>query len=257
MSRRNFRSDTSGQVLIVSALLIALLLLSTAIYVLDVGKTVPTVEEVEGTRFASYRESIRNAVVSALANRTNGETNLLPTNLESLKTVIFDHSYQTMLTMDYTVLNTSPYSDGIWISWGTNGQGVSSAYSSFALGSSGPSGTSNIESTVNITSSVSYTGTYVRLTGNTKQVNLIINIRDEVKPALAQNFTFYGDYDGSLSTVDWVSVNSMVNVNYYNGTYVVSFNFDTAQMTDDVYVSTLCHDQRGIFMVANATCTMG
>jgi hypothetical protein len=242
--------------LIVSALLIALLMLSTAIYVIDVGKKVPTVEDYSNPNFTAYQGSIKNAVISAIANITNGGTNTLAANLEALKTTIIAHSYQAILTMNYTVHNTSPYSNGTWISWGTNGQGISSAYATYAFNSSSTSGTSNIEDTANITSLVNYVGTYSRLVGKTKQVNLDITILNENKPALAQNFTFYGDYDGSLSTVDWIPVNSIINTNNYDGTYDVSFNFDTANLGDAVYVSLLCHDQRGIFMVANATCTM-
>lgn len=242
--------------LIVSALLIALLLISTAIYVIEVEKNVPTAKGSDDPNFSVYHGSIRNALISALANITNGGTNTIAANLESLKTTILAHSYQTILTMNYTVFNTSPYSNGTWISWGTNGQGIASAYATYAFNSSSTSGTSKVESTANITSSVSYIGTYTQLVGNTKQVDLDITVLNENKPALAQNFTFYGDYDGSLSTVDWTPVNSIVNVNHYDGTYAVSFNFDTDNRGDDVYVSLLCHDQRGIFMVANATCTI-
>jgi hypothetical protein len=256
MTERSLKQNTSGQMLIVSALLIALLLISTAIYVIDVGKKVPIVEDSDDPNFAAYQGSIRNALISTLANLTNGGTNTLSANLESLKTLLLAHSYRAILTMDYTVLNTNPYSNGTWISWGTNGQAISSGYATYAFNSSSTSGTSNVESTVNVTSSINYIGTYTQLVGNTKQVDLDITVLNENKPALAQNFTFYGDYDGSLSTVDWTPVNSIVNINHYDGTYAVSFNFDTANRGNNVYVSVLCHDQRGIFMVANATCTM-
>ena len=256
MTKRSLKQNSSGQMLIVSALLIALLLLSTAIYVIEVGKNVPTIQDSSDLDFTAYQGNARNAIISGLANITNGGTNTLADNLELLKTALYAHSYQAILTMDYSLLNTSPYSNGTWISWGTNGQGISSAYATFAFSSSRTQGTSSIESTVNITSSLSYVGTYSRLTGNTKQVNLDITAVNEGKPALAQNFTFYGDQDGSLSTVDWIPVNSIVNINNYDGTYDVSFTFDTQRRGDSVFVSVLCHDQRGILTVANATCTM-
>src|SRR5512139_3926856 len=105
MTKRNLKQNTSGQMLIVSALLIALLLISTAIYVIDVGKKVPTVQDSCDPNFAAYQGSIRNALISALANVTNGGTNTLSANLESLKTLLLTHSYRALLTMNYTTLN--------------------------------------------------------------------------------------------------------------------------------------------------------
>ncbi len=256
MKRRSFKSDCSGQVLIVSALLVALLLLSTAIYVIEVGKNVPEAQEVEGHSFASYKASFRSALVSALANVSNsGNPAVLSTDLSALKAAILAHSYKTMLTVEYSVQDSSPYTDGFWVSWGTNGKGVASVYSSFDLISSSLSGSSELQFTVNVTSAVNYTGTSLRLTGNTKQVNLTVNVQNEGVAALAQNFTVYLDYDGSSSTVDWTQVTTPNVVNFGNGTYAVSFTGDTAQRNNPVLVSLLCHDKRGILVGANATCT--
>ena len=81
-----------------------------------------------------------------------------------------------MLTMDYNTLNSSGYQNGLWISWGANGQGVSSAYASFVFASSSPSATSNLEYALNVTSTVNLSGNYQQLNDTTKQVNLTINL---------------------------------------------------------------------------------
>ena len=257
MKKRSLRSDCSGQVLIVSALLVALLLLSTAIYVIEVGKNVPTVQEVEGNSFTAYRASFRSALISALANVSNGgDPAVLSDDLSALKTAILARSYQAMLTVDYSIQNSAPYASGFWVSWGTNGQGVSADYASFVFGTSSLSGSSELECAINVTSTIIYQGTYLRLTGNTKQVNLTVNVLNEGAAALAQNFTVYFDYDGSLSTVDWIEVTSPTVVNFGNGTYAVSFTGDTAQRNNPVIVSLLCHDKRGVLVGADATCTL-
>ncbi|MCW4003124.1 MAG: hypothetical protein NWE95_04335 [Candidatus Bathyarchaeota archaeon] len=254
MGKRSFRHNNFGQVLVVTALLVALLLLSTALYVIETEKNTPVVQA-EENQFSAYKQSIINTLISALANATNGgDSSVLSMDLAELKSVVTSHSHKTMLTMDYEVRTTSPYQNGIWISWGTNGQGVSSAYSTFLFNSSNPLATSSSAYAVNITSEINFSGTYMQLTGNSKQVNLTVKVLNEAKPALAQNFTFFYDYDGSLSTVDWIEVASPAINNFGNGTYAVSFVCDTAQENDDVFVSTYCHDQRGILVSANVTC---
>ena len=92
MARRSFRCDHRGQVLVVSALLVALLLLSTAIYVIEVGKEVPKVEVTQSANFERYKPSVRNAMISALANASNGgDPDVLALNLAELRAVMFAH----------------------------------------------------------------------------------------------------------------------------------------------------------------------
>ena len=237
--------------LLVSALLVALLLLSTALYVIEVGKQVPTVDASDSTVFSGYQQSARSTLISALANVTGGgNTNILGADLSALKTLILSNSYQAMLTMDYSTLNSSGYQNGFWISWGADGQGVSSAYASFVFASSSPSATSNLEYTVNVTSAVNLSGTYHQLNDTTKQVNLTINVLNDGKAALAQDFTF-----SYQNQTDWVAVDSPSITSFGNGTYVASFTAETPQLNDPLVVSLLCRDERGIFMGANVTCT--
>ncbi|MCW3982995.1 MAG: hypothetical protein NWE96_03255 [Candidatus Bathyarchaeota archaeon] len=257
MAKRSFKSNCRGQVLVVTALLVALLLLSTAIYVIEVGKNVPEAQQVEGTSFAVYKTSFRSALISALANVTGGgDRNVLSTDLSALKATILAHSYKAMLTIEYSTQNNAPYSDGFWISWGTNGKGVSSVSSSFDLSASGLSGSSELQFALNVTSALEYSGTYIRLADNAKQVTLTIKVLNEGTPALAQNFTVYIDHDGTTSTVDWVEITSPNVVDFGNGTYRVSFVEDTAERTSPVIVSLLCQDKRGILIGAEATCTL-
>lgn len=251
MGKRSFRQDRSGQVLIVSALLVALLLLSTALYVIEVGKEVPTVDASETNVFSGYQQSVRSTLISALANATDGGTSdILGIDLAELNTVILSNSYQALLTIDYNTLNSSSYQKGVWISWGANGQGVSSAYASFVFASSSPSATSNMEYAVNVTSAVNLSGNCQQLNETTKQVQLTVNILNEGKVALAQNFTI-----SYQNATDWVAVDSPSITSFGNGTYTVSFNAQTPQLSDPLVVSLLCQDERGIFVGANLTCT--
>ena len=155
-----------------------------------------------------------------------------------------------MFTIDYDLLNSSNYQNGLWISRGANGLGVSSAYVSFRFESFNPLATSNVEYAVNVTSTVKINGNYLQLNDTGKQVNLTINVSNEGKEALAQSFIF--SYQTSSN---WVSVDSPRITSFDNGTYTASFNAETVQSNDPLIVSLSCRDGRGIFLGANLTCT--
>jgi hypothetical protein len=251
MKKRNLKHNSSGQVIIITALLVATLLLSTAIYVIETEKEVPTVETGEGNVFPAYQQSIRNTLISALANVTNGgNANVLTTDLNELNAAITSDSYQAMLQMNYTLLNVSDYQNGVWVSWGADGEGVSSAYVSFVFVSSALSTASNLEYAVNVTTEATLSGNY-QPNGNSTQVNLTVNVLNEGKPALAQNFTFYFEN----ATGGWVNVGSPSITDFGNGTYSVLFTTETDQPSAPLLVSMLCQDQRGIVVGANVTCT--
>jgi hypothetical protein len=248
--KRSFRRDKSGQVIIVSALLISVLLLSTALYVIEVGKQTPTVQSSQNAVFSDYRQAVTNTVISALANvSSGGNPDVLRNDLSELKTVVLSHSYQAMLTMNYTPLNLNGYLNGTRISWGANGQGISIACASVALSSSSPSAASNLQYTVNVSSAVNLGGNWHEIDNGTKQANLTFSVQNEGKPALTQNFTV--TYQNGA---DWTKVNSPTTTDFGNGTYTVAFNVEL-QQSDPMIVSLLCQDQRGIFVGANFTCT--
>jgi hypothetical protein len=251
MGKRNFKSNKSGQVIIVTALVISVLFLSTAIYVIEVGKEVPTVKPSQNNVFVGYKQPITNTMISALANATGGSNpNILGTDIVELKTVILANSYQAMLTMDYSTFNSNGYKNGLLISWGTNGQGVSSACASFVFASSSLSGNSNIEYTLNVTSAVESSGNSRQINDTTKQVNLTVDVLNEGQAALASNFIF-----SYRNGTDWIRVDSPTVTSFGDGTYKATFNVEQSQPSDQMVVSLLCQDQRGIFVGTTLTCT--
>src|SRR5208283_4620513 len=123
MKKRNLKHNSSGQVIIITALLVASLLLSTAIYVFETEKEVPTADTGENNVFPAYQQSIRNTLISALANVTiadvtnGGNPDVLTYDLSNLTAAITNDSYQAMLQMNYTPLNVDFYQNGILTSW--------------------------------------------------------------------------------------------------------------------------------------------
>ncbi len=251
MKKRSLKHNSSGQVIIITALLVASLLLSTAIYVFETEKEVPTADTSEENVYPAYQQSTTNTLISALANVTNGgDPSVLTTDLNELNAAITNDSYQAMLQMNYSPLNVAPYQNGLWVSWGADGEGVSSAYVSFVFDSSSSSTSSNLEYDVNVTTAADLSGNY-QINGNSTQVNLTVNVLNEGTPALAQNFTFYFEN----ATGGWVQVTLPSITDFGNGTYSVSFTSETDQSSAPLLVSMLCQDQRGISVGANVTCT--
>ena len=252
MNRRSLKRDSHGQVLVITSLLVALLLLSTGVYVIEIQKNQPIISNQTDNVFLEYQQSIKNTLISALANVTGGgDQNILSADLNEVNAVMTAHSYQAMLQMDYTPLNAEPYQNGFWISSGTNGVGVSSVYVTFAFNSSGFSADSNFMYSLNVTSQVTFSGTCLQLNDTSKQVTLTINVLNEGKPALAQNFNVYYQND-----TGWVAVEQPSLSDFGNGTYQLSFNADSDQSINPLFVSLICQDQRGISVGANATCTV-
>jgi hypothetical protein len=167
-----------------------------------------------------------------------------------LKTAILSNSYQAMLTLDYIPLDSGDYHNGLLLSWGNNGQGVSSSSVFFVFHSQSPTASSNFEYNLNVTSSVNLRGSCHQLDDTTKQATITVNVQNDGKPALAQNFTVY-----YKNGVDWTPVNSLSITSLSDGTYTLTFNSQQSQPSDPLIISLLCQDQRGIFVGANLTCT--
>jgi len=254
---RGSNRGNSGQVLIIASLILALLLLSTAVYVADTQKNVPVYNSGAEPSFSAYKLGATNTVLSAVANISNGgSVNVLVADLNQFKSVVNSHSFSAMVKIDFTPLNMTPYNDGVWISWGSNGHGVSGAYVNMVLNSSGTSATCYSEYAINVTSELNINGHYTLRNESLKQVNLTCNILNEGKPALAQNFTVYYEQDGSLSTEEWIQVASPSITDYGNGTYRMSFTANTTSPADPMLISVYSQDLRHIFVKANVTCTM-
>ena len=256
MKTRNTRRGNSGQVLIIVALIITLLLLSTALYVAETEKDAAVYKSEVAPAFSAYRLGTMHTVISALSNISNGgSADILVANLNQFKSMVGNRSLTAIFKMEFTPLNMAPYQDGVWIDWGSSGKGVSSAYVNFILNYSGISATYSSEYAVNITSEIEVSGVYTILNGSQKQVTLTFTVRNEGKPALARNFTVYYEQDGSLSTEEWVQVASPSVTDYGNGTYLMLFTAETTNPDDPMLVSVHCHDLRYIFIRANVTCT--
>jgi hypothetical protein len=245
----------SGQVLVITSLIITLLFLSSVLYIAETERTLPVSTTGASMAFPAYKLGAVHAIVSAIANISNGGNfDVLVEDLNRFRAAVVGHSYDAMVKMEFTPLNSAPYHDGVWVSWSENGLGVSSGYVSFAFNSSSLSTSYYSEYSVNVTSAIAISGYYTPLNGSLKQTEVTFKVSNEGKPALAQNFSVYYETDGSLSTEEWVQVVSPMVSDYGNGTYLLSFMAETVNPGDPLIVSVHCWDLRSIFVRANVTC---
>ncbi|MCX8150831.1 MAG: hypothetical protein N3D85_04960 [Candidatus Bathyarchaeota archaeon] len=251
------KRGTSGQVLVITSLLVVMLILSTVIYVRETEMDAPHSLFPSNLSLMALKQAIRHTVISALANVSNGGvSSVLEANLNQLHYVVANSSYSAVVNMNYTALNDGAYNEGFWISWLSNGTGISSAYISVNLCSSTVYANFSSAFSVNVTSKVVVRGEYSLLAETNKQVNVTCTFFNEGNYALAKNFTVYYEYDGLLSTEEWLTPAASDVLDYGNGTYFCSFTATTKQRDDPLLISVRGVDTRGILTVANVTCTL-
>lgn len=250
--RKPVKRGNSGQLLIVAALAIAVLISSTTMYVYNLSKEDNSTDAQSiSDLILALKQSTRNAVISSLANVSNGGAKtLLSTNLDELSKALRSiHMYGTCNLVS-TVCNDSGYSFGTRLSWNDSGIGASSAFANFALQVYGLASEATTRYSVNVTTALLVNGSYVISGGTEKNVSLTCKVYNEAQQTLAKNLTvFY--FDGG----SWVQVNasnSLSILDYGDGMYLVSFTVDVA---DPVQTSVHLTDLRNIFVRTNATCS--
>ena len=252
MKIRQSKKGKSGQALIVTALIITLLLLSAVYYVLETEKSAVQTRSLNDADFSVAKLGSRNTMISSLANISNyGVTEVLTEDLNKFSSQLRTVTYGAESDLSFTTFNSTPYQNGLWISWGQNGSGVSSTYVSFSIKSSGQLENYHAEYAINVTASLSIEGIFTD-DGEEKTVNVTCAVYNENGPALANEIDIFylNETDGSWLGVD--SSNNLAVFDFGNGSYSISFN---ARSQQPIEVSAQIHDMRNIFAMANVTCT--
>jgi hypothetical protein len=246
------RRGSSGQVLVVSALVIALIMISTAMYIYDLSGNIG---DSEAYLLDDYVQSIilgsKHAVVSALANVTNtGDYKSLAADLDAWSTAVGRQYTFGTLALNYTVRSTPPYTSGLYLNW-TDGNAISEAYADFELNASGKELKMQYPFYVNVSTGLGVEGYLTQVSSLVEQVTVVCRLFNEGQPALAQNVTvFYKDSGVWLSSS---TADNYSPLDYGNGTYRTTFTLATSATSLDV--SAQVFDSRCIFVRANATLT--
>jgi hypothetical protein len=235
-----------GQVLIVAALVIVMMLLSTALYIADAQKTQLKAEAETSLNLPFYKQGLQHTITSALVNISNGgNTGILQTDLNAFNQFISDNSFDAFFTSTVDLYNVSSYQNGVWKAQNSSGKAVLSAYVSFTVNSSGTKDTTQTTFEMNVTSMSQTQGSY-SLHGNIKNVQLTLKLFNEGQPALIENVSISFEQDGSLDSENWINVESPNITDHGDGTYVISFDAVTNQPENPLIIWFSCLDQRGI-----------
>ena len=252
MTTRPRNHGTSGQALIITSLIIAVLLLSTTYYVFEMKRSVMKDVITDNSSLKAIRLSTTNTMISALANFSNGGgREVLTADLNRLSSNIRNHFYEGDCFLQFTPLNSSSYVDGMYTLRDQNGVGISSSYVSFALNYSGLTEAYYSEFSTNVTTTLLLRSTHAT-NGTEKTVNVTCQMLNENEPALMKDIAMFyqNETDGVWTVTD--SHNDLEVNDFGNGTYLISFN---VQAQDFLQVSASAHDMRDILVVANATST--
>jgi hypothetical protein len=251
--KKKLRTSNSGQLLIVAALAIAILISSTTVYVYELSRETNSSNAASiADLILALKQNTRNTMISSLANVSNGgERAVLTANLNTLAQVVRSLTHFGTLVLDFATLNDSNYDSGIWLSWNTSDMGTSSTDANFTLRVYGEETTIAANYEINVTTKTTIAGFYVTLGGSEKLVNLTCSVFNEEKSALAKNITLLYQDSGSWVNVD--SSNNLSVIDRGNGTYSISFTIQTTAAI--IPVSAHTYDMRNIFVQANTTCS--
>jgi|GEM_PF-403030 len=241
---RTLRSNRSGQVLIIAALAVALLISSTIAYTYQTSRVTNVSQPFSVQDFVrNVKIGTRNLMIGSLVNLAGGGTETLGTNLDRWVDFVRSQYYLGECVLDFELCGDGPYSDGLWQSWTGNGFGVSSVKGDFTLNLSDSQSEVIVAFPVNITSSISSNGAYYSNPAFWQNINMAINLFNEGEPALAEDIAVYYQHTSGWRNAEQLSDYSLTD--YGNGTYHISFTvsrFWTHQLSIRVY------DQRSIYV---------
>lgn len=242
----------SGQILAVSALVIALIMTSTATYIYELSGNIGEADlHVLNDFVNSVELGSRHVLISALANITNtGQNQTLAPYLNEWKIAVQRQYWLGEFTLDYMLKDTSPYDSGLYINWGTNGSGISEAYATFQLNASSRKIEMQRSYNVNVSTTLLIQGVLTQIASNIKQVTVKFSLFNEEQPTLAENITLYYRDSGGWLIPD--AANNCAVVDYGNGTYRATFTVETSSTSLDVAARVF--DEQSILVQANATC---
>jgi hypothetical protein len=255
MRKREFRSQNSGQVLVIASLIVAIILLSTVAYVIETEKRAPVYQDEPDAIFSSYKSGAYRTIESALANITNGgNISVLAADLNEFNRVFSRSSYRAIINAEFTPLNDSSYANGIYLSWGSSGQATSSAYVKFAFNCSAPSSNYRSDFGIVVTSEMKLQGSFLTVNDSAIQVNATCTVLNEGKPTALQNLTVCYRSD-QPSNPEWLKPDSLSETAFGNGVYLLSFVTNSRNFSEAPVILVSCNDQRGIFLQAISVCT--
>ena len=237
--------------LILAALTISVAILSTQAYIYQRSRARASSKySVLSDYVLSIEQGSRHVVVASLINISNGgATSNLRANFDRWEPFVSRDFRFGRCDLNATLASQPPYSDGVWLEWGADGKGVSSAFADFTFNLSGRGAEVDWNFNINVSTIVLVSGFWEPIHINEKRVTVIINLSNEGDPALASNIIL--TYWRSNKWDDPSALPSYSMLDFGNGTYRYSF-VDTIPDTP-IQVRAQLSDRREVFVQAEAS----
>jgi hypothetical protein len=249
------RGRGRGQVLIVAALGMALVIISTQAYVLRLSRTkVSSDYSCYSDHILGIEQGTGHVVVASLVNVSrDGAASSLSDNLDRWEAFVSgDHAFGRC-SLNTTLASQSPYSEGIRLDWGTDGEGVSSACVEFTLNVSGRGLEVDHHFTINSTTLLRIVGSFTDLGGDTKALTVSVELQVDGGRALVESISL--DYMKSSVWTDPTGLGSYQEQDYGNGTYLYTFTDEVPG--SQVQVRAQVYDLRGVYVRAENSLSEG
>lgn len=245
------KSRRRGQVLVIAALVIALTLLTAQAYVYDLSRTrVDSGYEYLSDYIRAIDQGSRHTITASLVNISRGGANSnLGANLGRWEDFVSEEHRFGRCDLNSTPASEAPYTEGVWLDWGVDGDGISSAFSDFALNLNGRGAEIDWSYSVNVTTRVLISGSYTGLGGDSKEVAVIVDLFNEGAPSLTGSTIL--EYLKSGNWTEASVLGSYSEMDYGNGTYQHVFTDDIPGTSIQVRVRV--YDRRGVYVEAEAT----
>jgi hypothetical protein len=241
-----------GQVLIIAALAIALTIVSTQVYVYKLYNTEVASDFDLMTDYIIGLELGAKHVVKAslISISQGGDISELSGNLDSWEVFVGGDYRFGRCGVNYVLRSQSPYSEGVWLDWGTEGVGITSACVNVTYNISGRSVEVDGNIEYNASTIVTNKGSWFQGTGaSDKIVNGEINVYNEATLAMAGNITI--QYFNLVSWEDAGLKPDFSLTNYGNGTYF--YTFTITQSGSDVNIRVQVYDLKEVYVEAEET----
>ncbi len=243
-----------GQVLVVAALAIALTILSTQAYVYRLSRTRISPEHGHICDYVlCIEQGSRHVVMASLVNVSQGgAASNLGANLERWESFVAKDYSLGRCGLNATPSSEPPYAEGVWLDWGIDGEGVSSACAEFTMNLSGMGIEVDDGFAVNVTTRVIIFGSYTTIENDDKEITVFVGLLNEAEPALLGSIILeYLESPGQ-----WLEPTQIQSfTDYGNGTYRYVFTESVAGA--EVQVRAQVTDRRGVFVQAERTLVEG
>ena len=191
----------------------------------------------------------RNLVIGLLADISNGGDNrTLKTSLERWTSFVVNNYHFGESSLRSTLSEDAPFSSGLWVFWGEEGYGVTSAEAGFSMNLTSTGTEVKVVYSVTVTTSLTISGALTEL-GDDQRVDVTILLYNEGKPALAKNLTVY--YESGTDWMDAGLLDSYHLTDFGNSTYRASF---IVHRQPGMKVSVRSYDKREILVQAKVIC---